>query len=100
MTPRSRNREVPYLLAGLGKRLGDRTDERTGIDQLLRIDWVAVRFKDLCLEVSDGVFAVSVDLGANRTTTWQCAGHPPGTPFVATFLSLSSLWARSKHDSA
>ena len=100
MTPQSWDQEVLYLLAGLGKRLGDRTDERTSIDQLLRVDWVAVRFKDLCLEVSDGIFTVSVDLGANCTAIWHCAGHPPGPPFGATFLSLSSLWTRSKHDSA
>lgn len=50
-------------------------DEPTGIDQLLRVDWVTMGFENLLLEFSDGVFTVSVDLRAHYTETSYCTGR-------------------------
>lgn len=50
-------------------------DEPTRIDQLLRVDWVAMGFKDLLLESSYGFFAVCVDLGACSTSPLDWSGR-------------------------
>lgn len=51
------------------------SDGRTGIDQLLRLDRVTVGFRDLFLEPSNSIFAVSVDLGRYWTDMLYSTGH-------------------------